>query len=85
MQEPLHAFTSLFSSPDNEFLALNLHAHQNVFPVDQLKSTLELEIVNRVNDLGVDLNFVMEHPHTMHLLQYVCGLGTRKAPALIKV
>ena len=84
MQEPLHVFTSLFSSPDNEFLALNLHPLQNTLPVDKLKSTLEFEIVNRVNDVGVDVNFAMEHPHTVDMLPYVCGLGPRKAPALIK-
>ena len=84
-QEPLHEFTALFASPDNEFLSLHLHSLQGSLPVDKLKWMLEIEIVNRVNDVGVDVNFAMEHPHTAPMLQYVCGLGPRKAPALIKV
>ncbi len=84
-QEPLQEFTALFASPDNEYLSLHLHPLQSCLPKDQLKRALEIEIVNRVNDIGVDVNFAMEHPHTAPMLQYVCGLGPRKAPALIKV
>ncbi len=84
-QEPLQEFTALFASLDNEYLSLHLHPLQSCLPRDRLKTSLEIEIVNRVNDVGVDVNFAMEHPHTASMLQYVCGLGPRKAPALIKV
>lgn len=38
-----------------------------------------------VNDVGVDPNRLLEHPHTVALLQFVCGLGPRKASSLLKV
>ena len=38
-----------------------------------------------VNDVGVDPNRLLEHPHTVALLQFVCGLGPRKASFLLKV
>ena len=41
--------------------------------------------MSRVNDIGVDVNFILEHPHTADMLSFVCGLGPRKSAALIKV
>ena len=38
-----------------------------------------------VNEVGVDPNRLLEHPHTVSLLQFVCGLGPRKASSLLKV
>ena len=38
-----------------------------------------------VNEVGVDPNRLLEHPHTVALLQFVCGLGPRKATSLLKV
>ena len=38
-----------------------------------------------VNEVGVDPNRLLEHPHTVALLQFVCGLGQGKATALLKV
>ena len=38
-----------------------------------------------VNKVGVDPNRLLEHPHTVALLQFVCGLGQGKATALLKV
>lgn len=38
-----------------------------------------------VNEVGVDPNRLLEHPHTVSLLQFVCGLGPRKATSLLKV
>ena len=38
-----------------------------------------------VNKVGVDPNRLLEHPHTVALLQFVCGLGPRKATSLLKV
>lgn len=44
-----------------------------------------MELVTVVNDVGVDPNRVTDQPHTIPLLQFVCGLGPRKASALLKV
>ena len=38
-----------------------------------------------MNDIGVDVNFILEHSHAADMLSFVCGLGPRKTAALIKV
>ena len=38
-----------------------------------------------VNEVGVDPSRFLEHPHSVALLQFVCGLGPRKATSLLKV
>ena len=52
---------------------------------EQLVKCLHQEFVTVVNDVGVDPNRLLEHPHTVALLQFVCGLGPRKASSLLKV
>ena len=52
---------------------------------EELLSALYLEFVNRVNEVGVDINRCIAFPHTASLLQFVCGLGPRKASYLLKV
>ena len=47
--------------------------------------SLYLEFVNRVNEVGVEINHVLSFPYNAPLLQFVCGLGPRKAAQLIKV
>ena len=46
---------------------------------------LHQEFVTVVNEVGVDPNRLLEHPHTVALLQFVCGLGPRKASSILKV
>jgi len=46
---------------------------------------LQLEFVNRVNEVGVDVNRAIALPYTSNLLQFVCGLGVRKSTQLMKV
>lgn len=58
---------------------------QDTLSKDQLKLALEMELVSRVNDVGVDINYCLEHPHIAPLASFVCGLGPRKAAALMKV
>lgn len=48
-------------------------------------SALYCEFINRVNEVGVDVNKAIAHPHTQSLVQYVCGLGPRKGSHLLKV
>jgi len=44
-----------------------------------------LEFVNVVNEVGVDINEALAHPYKAGLLQFVCGLGPRKAAYILKV
>lgn len=52
---------------------------------ETLLSLLYLEFVNIVNEVGVDINDALAHPYTAGLLQFVCGLGPRKAAHILKV
>lgn len=52
---------------------------------DELLEYLNLEFVNRVNEVGVDVNRCITHAHTASLIQFVCGLGPRKGYHLLKV
>lgn len=54
-------------------------------PKEQLAKALETEFINRTNDVGVDVNRAIDHPHVAVLIQFVCGLGPRKGGDLIKV
>lgn len=51
---------------------------------EDLLSALYCEFINRVNEVGVDVNKAIAHPHTQSLVQYVCGLGPRKGSHLLK-
>ena len=85
MQEPLVEYCSLVSSLDDEVFSLPLHPLQGELPPEHLKKSLEEELVTRVNDMGVDIQHIQEHSYAVSMLHYVCGLGPRKAAAILKV
>ena len=58
---------------------------QELLNRDKLLAALHLEFVNRVNEVGVDVNQCVAHAHTAPLIQFVCGLGPRKGYHLLRV
>ena len=52
---------------------------------EELLSALYCEFINRVNEVGVDVNRAISHPYTQSLVQFICGLGIRKGSHLLKV
>ena len=52
---------------------------------EELLNALHLEFINRVNEVGVDVNKAASNPHTSVLVQFICGLGPRKGAALLRV
>ncbi len=52
---------------------------------EDLLDALHLEFINRVNEVGVDINKAVAHPYTAPLIQFICGLGPRKGHHLLKV
>ncbi len=44
-----------------------------------------MEFINRVNEVGVDINRCLDHQHTAAILQFVCGLGPRKSNLILKI
>ncbi len=76
---------SQLCNTDDEILCLSYHPLQDQIPKEELLEGLFIEFVNRVNEVGVDINRAINYPHTANLVQFVCGLGPRKGQALIKI
>lgn len=62
---------------------MNMHPLQKSINQQKLKAELERVAVEMVNLVGVDLNQIKDHPHLQNQLQFVCGLGPRKALNLL--
>ncbi|XP_041097249.1 transcription elongation factor SPT6 isoform X2 [Polyodon spathula] len=84
IQDPLVEYAQVCSS-DEDILCLKLHPLQEHVVKEDLLSALYCEFINRVNEVGVDVNRAIAHPYTQSLVQYVCGLGSRKGSHLIKI
>lgn len=84
MQDPLLEFSQLCTA-DNEILCLKYHSLQDQLPPEELLENIYLEFVNRVNEVGVDINKAVQQTYFSNVVQFVCGLGPRKGQALLKV
>ncbi|KAM3875493.1 transcription elongation factor SPT6-like [Diretmus argenteus] len=84
IQDPLVEYAQVCSS-DEDILCLKLHPLQDHVVKDDLLNALQCEFINRVNEVGVDVNRAMAHPYTQSLVQYICGLGPRKGAHLLKI
>jgi transcription elongation factor SPT6 len=84
-QNPLAEICQLWhEEPNKNFcLSLPLHALQRSVSPTKLLEFLESEAVKVVNSVGVDINKSCEHQHLQSVIQFVSGLGTRKAHYLI--
>ncbi|KAH9493338.1 Transcription elongation factor SPT6 [Dermatophagoides farinae] len=83
LQDPLLEFAQLCSA-DEEILCLKLHPLQDSVPRETLLNALFAEFVNRVNEVGVDINKCIIHPYTSSLIQFIGGLGPRKGAYLLR-
>lgn len=83
LQDPLIEFSQLCTA-DEEILCIKFHPLQEHLPKDDLLTNIYLEFVNRVNEVGVDINRCIVHPHTSQLVQFIGGLGPRKGAYLIR-
>jgi transcription elongation factor SPT6 len=81
IQDALLAYAQL---SNKDMLKLKYHPLQKQLSKEELLEGLNQEFVNRTNEVGVDINRAINHPRTAHLLQFTCGLGPRKAKALIQ-
>eukprot|EP00061_Rhincodon_typus_P018393 g47548.t1 len=84
VQDPLVEFAQVCSS-DEDIVCLKFHPLQEQVIKEELLNALYCEFINRVNEVGVDVNRAITHPHTQALVQYVCGLGPRKGSHLQKI
>lgn len=84
IQDPLVEYAQVCST-DEDILCLKLHPLQEHVVKEELLSALYCEFINRVNEVGVDVNRAISHPYTQSLVQFVCGLGPRKGSHLLKI
>ncbi|XP_078492453.1 transcription elongation factor SPT6 [Ciona intestinalis] len=84
LQDPMLEFSQLCTA-DQDLMCLKLHPLQDQLNKDELLEALVEEFVFRACEVGVDVNRAITHPHTATVVQFVCGLGPRKAAHLLKV
>lgn len=85
-QNPLAEILQLWHEDpqSNNCLNLNLHPLQKCVNQTKLLERLELEAIRIVNLVGVDINRIKDSPHTTKQLNFVSGLGPRKAAYIIE-
>ncbi|KAI8911094.1 SH2 domain-containing protein [Gorgonomyces haynaldii] len=81
-QNPTLEYCALYNN-DEDWKAIRLHPQQHLLPDDTFKACVERAYINIVNTCGVDINLAANHAHLSHSLQFVSGLGPRKAQAMI--
>ncbi|CAI2347402.1 unnamed protein product [Caenorhabditis sp. 36 PRJEB53466] len=81
--DPVPEYAHLWNS-DEDIFCLSLHPLQREIEQEMLANFLSHELINKVNEQGVDINKCVEFPHYTNMLQFTCGLGPRKATALLK-
>ncbi|KAK0522786.1 Transcription elongation factor spt6 [Tilletia horrida] len=78
-QSPLNEFAAL----GQDLTSITVHPYQRLLEPDQLRFYMDRALVSVVNAVGVHLNSAIRSPYLRNLLQYVAGLGPRKAAALV--
>ena len=81
--DPLSEIAGLFTQHDY-ILGLDLHPLRKLVNQPALKRRLETAFIRVVSEVGVDLNRILEHSWMQSTLQFVAGLGPRKAAALLE-
>ena len=80
LQNPMKEYAAL----GRNVVSLSFHPSQQLLPDDKLRKQLETAMVDMVNLCGVDINEAVGDSYTASLLPFVCGLGPRKATAVLK-
>lgn len=75
---------SKLCGPDDDILCIRFHSLQDDLPKENFLTSLHQIFVTRVNAVGVDPNRCIAHPHTSDVVQFVSGLGPRKAAHLLR-
>ncbi|KAH9218884.1 SH2 domain-containing protein, partial [Leptodontidium sp. 2 PMI_412] len=80
LQNPMKEYAAL----GKDIVSLSFHSCQQLLPEEKLRKQLETAMVDMVNLCGVDINEAIADSYTATLLPFVCGLGPRKATAVLK-
>ncbi|KAF4550345.1 Transcription elongation factor spt6-like protein [Elsinoe fawcettii] len=80
MQSPLKEYAAL----GRDIISITFSPHQGLIPQEKVIKNLEMAMIEIVNLVGVDINEAVSESYTANLLQYVCGLGPRKAAQMLQ-
>ncbi|CAD6343409.1 unnamed protein product [Miscanthus lutarioriparius] len=83
LQNPL-AMIATLCGPGKEILSWKLHALEQFLTPDEKYEVVEQVMVDATNQIGFDVNLAASHEWHFSTLQFIAGLGPRKASALQK-
>ncbi|KAL5977005.1 hypothetical protein ACLOJK_021343 [Asimina triloba] len=83
LQNPL-AMIATLCGPGREILSWKLHMLEQFLTPDEKYEMVERLMIDATNQVGVDINLAASHEWLFSPLQFVSGLGPRKASALQK-
>jgi transcription elongation factor SPT6 len=85
-QDPMNEVLNLWSPIMSENQALNIELHPFQKHINQARLLEKLEEINiqMVNSVGIDINLLVDHEHWHNQLQFLSGLGPRKAQKFIQ-
>ncbi|CAM0913303.1 unnamed protein product [Alopecurus aequalis] len=83
LQNPL-AMVATLCGPGKEILSWKLHPFQEFLTPEETYEVVEQVMVDATNQIGFDVNLAASHEWHSSTLQFVAGLGPRKASALQK-
>ncbi|KAG0613972.1 hypothetical protein M758_6G142000 [Ceratodon purpureus] len=78
LQNPVAMVASL-CGPSKEVLSIKFHPLQSFLSEEELFDIVERVMVTVVNQVGIDINLALMHDWLFETLQFVAGLGPRKA------
>ncbi|XP_023644551.1 transcription elongation factor SPT6-like [Capsella rubella] len=81
LQNPL-AMVATLCGQGREILSWNLHSLENFLDPDEKYRMVEQVMVDITNQVGIDLNLASSHEWLFSPLQFISGLGLRKAASL---
>ena len=81
LQNPL-AMVATLCGPGREILSWKLHPLENFLTPDDKYGMVEQVMVNVTNQVGLDTNLAISHEWLFSPLQFIAGLGPRKAASL---
>ncbi|KAG8490681.1 hypothetical protein CXB51_013812 [Gossypium anomalum] len=81
LQNPL-AMASTLCGPQKEILSWKLNPMENFLTADKKYGMIEQVLVDVTNQVGLDVNLAASHEWLFAPLQFISGLGSRKAESL---
>ncbi|KAE8724314.1 4-alpha-glucanotransferase DPE2-like isoform X1 [Hibiscus syriacus] len=81
LQNPL-AMVATLCGPEKEILSWKLNPLENFLTSDEKYSMIEQVLVDVTNQVGLDVNLAASHEWLFAPLQFISGLGSRKAASL---